>query len=204
MLCLTLLPLTRRTNNNWLFKNKTPLQESKGMGVRLEHLSVQQRPKQMVLEGLEKQVHIDHTLSLPQASTVHVERCPLRLQLLQWEKRIQKGQSAFLRLLCGSLYSDLTRGCRESVGLNTGNLTMTEKGEASNNQCMDLGKPNSYLQCPSSNCSQQFCSSAELSQWCSLTREVGRVQICLIQILKQGVMPALEPGLPPARQGAES
>lgn len=35
-------------------------------------------------------------------------------------------------------------------------------------------------------------------------QELGRVQIRLIQILEQGVMPALEPGLPTARQGAES
>lgn len=106
MLLLTLLPLTRRTNNNWLFKNKTPLQESKGMGVRLEHLSVQQRPKQMVLEGLEEQVHIDHIVPSPGQHSTCGE-VPLETLAPPVGKRIQKGQSAFLPALQLALWESL-------------------------------------------------------------------------------------------------
>lgn len=159
----------------------------------------------MVLEGLEKQLHIDRIArNFPRPAQYHVERCPLSLQLLQWEKRIQKGQSAFLLALQVALWEPLLWSHPLGVAWNlwgstTGNLTVMEKGGACDNQYMDLGKQNSYLQCPSSNCNQKFCSSAELSWWCSLTRELGRVQIRLIQILKQGVMPTLKPGLPTAR-----
>ena len=66
-----------------------------------------------------------------------------------------------------------------------GNLTMTEKrGGASTNQHVDLGRLSLYLQSPSSNTNQWFGSSAEPSQEHTLTKELGGVQICLIQILK--------------------
>lgn len=53
----------------------------------------------------------------------HVEGSPLSLQFLQWEKRAQGRQSVSmpsLRLLCGSLYSDLSpwRFSRESARLS--------------------------------------------------------------------------------------
>lgn len=71
-------------------------------------------------------------------------------------------------------------------------------------QHMDLDRQSSYLRCPSSNSNQLLCSSAELSWRCTLTRELGRVQSCLIQNLRQGVLPALESGLPIPRQVAKS
>lgn len=89
----------------------------------------------------------------------------------------------------------------------TGNLTVMHKGRrflACKNQHMDLGRTNSYLQCPSSNPNQMFCSSAESSQRCTLARELSRLQNCLIQILKQGVLSILEPNFPTPRQEAES
>lgn len=65
--------------------------------------------------------------------------------------------------------------------LTTGNLTVMEKkGGPCNNQCSGLGRQSSHPPCPSSNPNQQLCSSAEPRWWCSLTRELGGMQVCLI------------------------
>ena len=77
-------------------------------------------------------------------------------------------------------------------------------GGTCNNQHIDLGKRSSYLQHPSSNPNKQLCSSADSNQGRTLTRERGKVQICLIWILKGGVLLDLEPGLSIPRQGVES
>lgn len=74
---------------------------------------------------------------------------------------------------------------RGMCGAQSLNLSVTEGVGACNNQHKNLGQPSSYLQCRSSNQNQLLCSSSEQSPWCTLTRELGRVQICRIWILKQ-------------------
>ena len=76
-------------------------------------------------------------------------------------------------------------------------------GGSCNNHHMDSGRPSSYLQCPSRMPSQKHCSSAEPSWGHNLIKELSKVHIGLIQILKQGVVLALEPGLSTPRQGVE-
>ena len=71
-------------------------------------------------------------------------------------------------------------------------------------QHMDPGRPSSYLQHPSSHHNQWFCPSAEPSWGCTLMRELGQEQFCLIQIPRQGVLLAPELSLPMHRQGGES
>lgn len=89
-------------------------------------------------------------------------------------------------------------------GSATGNLTVMEKREGvCKNQHMDLGRLSSYRQCTSSNPNQWLSSSAEPSWGYTLTTELGGVQICLIWILTQGILPALEPSLPTPRQGVQ-
>lgn len=89
-------------------------------------------------------------------------------------------------------------------GSTLGNLIMIEKeGGAHNNQHTNLGRSNSYLQCPKTNPNKQFSSSAEPSKGSTLTRKQDGVQIRLFQILK-GVLMALEPSLPMTRKGAKS
>lgn len=130
----------------------------------------------------------------------HVERSLLSLWLLQWEKTTHGRQPEPQN--CGSLCSDLTsKGLQENLcGSTTGNLTSIEKGRgACNNQLWDLSRASSYLQYPSGNSDQQFCSSAEPTQGCALAREYSGVQICLVWSLM-----AQEPSLPMLRQGAKS
>lgn len=82
---------------------------------------------------------------------------------------------------------------------------MIEKiGETCNSQQVDLGKLSSYLPWLSSNPELWLCSSVEPNPECTLTRELSEVQICLIQILKQGSLKTLEPHLSLPRQGAKS
>jgi len=63
------------------------------------------------------------------------------------------------------------------------------RGRSCNNQHTDLGKPSSYLQCPSVNPYQQFCSSVEPRRGLILTRELSGVQICLILWALEPVCP---------------
>lgn len=126
---------------------------------------------------------------------------PLSLQFLQWEKRTPgyKPCPPYYGSLCGSTYSDLVpQELQENLwGSTTGNMAvMMKRGEGCNNQHTDLGRP--------SNPNQWLCSSAEPSQRCTVTWELGGMQMCLIWILKQGVLPALEFSLPMHRHGAES
>ena len=61
-----------------------------------------------------------------------------------------------------------------------------------NSQHSDLGRPSSFLQHPRSTPSQSVaCLSAEPRWRCSLTRELGGVQICLIWDIKWGTWPCL-------------
>ena len=69
---------------------------------------------------------------------------------------------------------------------------MQKRGGACNNQHTDPGRPCLHLQCPTGDPSQRLCSSAEPSQGHVLTRELCGVWICLIQILKGGVLLAPE------------
>ena len=74
---------------------------------------------------------------------------------------------------------------RNLLGLTTGNMIVMEKqGGACNNQYSDYDRLSSYVQHPSNSLNQQLFSSTEQRQWCSLTRELGRVQDCLIWIIK--------------------
>lgn len=75
-----------------------------------------------------------------------------------------------------------------------------ERG-ACNNQHRDVYRLSFYLQCVSSYPNPQICSSAKLAWQHTLTKRLSREQICLIQILKQKVLPALEPM---CRQGTKS
>ena len=77
---------------------------------------------------------------------------------------------------------------------------MENAGEVYGNQHLDLGRLSFYLQGPTSSPNQQLYSSSEPSWWCSLTRKLSGVQVCLIWALKGGVLPVLEPGLPTLRQ----
>lgn len=107
--------------------------------------------------------------------------------------------------LMGTPYYDLTPwGLQGNLQCSTTeNLIGKEKeGGVCNKQHKDFGKPCSYLQCPGSNSNQWIYSSAEPSRWCTLTRKLSGLQIYLIQILKRGVLLALDPGLPRPRQGA--
>lgn len=108
-------------------------------------------------------------------------------------------------LLYRSPYSDLPAwGVHGNLqGSTTGNLTVMEGGGGYINQHMDLSRPSLSLQCPSSNPEVLFCSSAESNQGWSVTKEVIRVQICLILIFKW-ILPVLEPGLPMPRERAKS
>lgn len=80
----------------------------------------------------------------------------------------------------------------ESSGLG---IDCDREGERSlQNQHRELGRQSLYLKYPNinSNPNQQLCSSSEPG-WHTLTRELSRVQICLISILKQRVLLAQEP-----------
>ena len=59
-----------------------------------------------------------------------------------------------------------------------------KRGRGWQKQHMDPGRPSSYLQHPSSHHNQWFCPSAEPSWGCTLMRELGQEQFCLIQILR--------------------
>ena len=102
--------------------------------------------------------------------------------------------------LCRSRYSDFMPEGMKPYQRNllcsaTGNLIDREKGWACNNKLPDLGTPHSYVQCPSSHLNRCLCSSAEPVR-CrreTLTKEFSGVQICLFQILRWGVLLALNP-----------
>lgn len=125
-------------------------------------------------------------------AATHQSHCPSRRPARgNWETTIPTA----LGLLCGTSYSGLAPwGLQGNLqGSTMGNLTMIEEGrEVGNNQHMDLSKSNLYQQCPSSNNNQQLCSFAEPSLGSALNRELRRMQICLIWILKH----CLEPVLP--------
>lgn len=92
----------------------------------------------------------------------------------------------YCELLCGSPYSDFAlQGWRGICRTHWDADYNGERERACDNQHMNVSRPNSYLQGPTSNPNQWFCSSVESNWVCILTRELGGVQICLIQILKK-------------------
>lgn len=89
----------------------------------------------------------------------------------------------YCQSLCGRHQSDLI-----PLGLQsnlwepaTGKPTIMENGGGTyNNQHSYFSRLSSCLQCPNNNPNQQLCSSVEPSQWCTLTRKLRGVKICLI------------------------
>ena len=79
-----------------------------------------------------------------------------------------------------------------------------KRGRGWQKQHMNPGRSSSYLQHSSSYHNQWFCPSAEPSWGCTLMRELGQEQFCLIQIPRQGVLLAPELSLSIHRQGGES
>lgn len=139
--------------------------------MRPKHLHKPHRPRQTTLEGLDKQLHLDH-ISSPHASAAQCREVSPELWFLQWEKRTQRGQDSpsIVSHFCRSPCTDLTPWeLQENPWASvTGNLPAMEKGEGDcNNQHMDHGRQSSYLQCPKSNSNQGFCSSAEPSEKCT-------------------------------------
>ena len=94
----------------------------------------------------------------------------------------------------------------KSVGLNPWDLWWwREEGLATTitGILADLGRLSLYLQFPNSFPNKQLCSPVEATWGCTLTGELRGVQICLIWILKGGVLLALEPRFPIPGQGAK-
>lgn len=170
---LILLLLTRTTNNysptihHW--ENPRTRSEAESPACT--------RHQDRLYENNERSSYTPTTLPLPQAGQRNLgDNHPHSTGLALWD------------LLLSSYPMGIAR---ESA--TTGNLTMIEKGrEGGNNQHMDLSKSNLFQQCPSSNNNQQLCSFAEPSLGSTLNRELRRMKICLIWILKR----CLEPGLP--------
>lgn len=80
-------------------------------------------------------------------------------------------------------------------GFTPGNLIVMEKWVgACNNQHSDLCRLSSYLQCPSKCQNQHLHPSVEPKQWSRMTRKLGRVKVCLIQVLKSTASPRIWSG----------
>lgn len=145
----------------------------------------------------------------PKLTQHHTKRFPLSLQFFQWKDSTQGRHPASPALWVTSWYSPLwsiLQGLWGNLwGLTTMNLiVMEERGEASNNQNLNLCRPRSYLEHPSSGPKQWLCSSAKPSQWHSLTRELDRVQVCLILLLKGRAFPSWSLVFPDSGRVAES
>lgn len=79
-----------------------------------------------------------------------------------------------------------------STGINPWEYECGKEGRwVCNNKYMNLGKQCSYVRCPSTNPNQWFCSPAKSNQGFSGTRERWGIQICLIWILRGGILMAL-------------
>lgn len=139
-----------------------------------------------------------------------MEMPPLRL-VLPVRKENPGGTGRSLQN-CGALsrcqyllQSHTVERAGKSMGLNRWECDYNgEGGVACNNQHIDLGRLSSYLQCLSNNPNLRFCSSAKPSWGHIMIRELNRVQVYFICILKQGVLPAIDSSLPTSRQGTES
>lgn len=87
----------------------------------------------------------------------------------------------------------------------TGNMTMRKKGGVvCNNQHPNLGLLSPHLQRPSGTFNQHLCSSTEPCLGHTPTWELSKVQICLIWILEQNILPTLERREPMTNQRADS
>ena len=60
-----------------------------------------------------------------------------------------------------------------------------EEGRDLQQIALGFGRSSSYLQSTNRNPNQQLRFSAESSQCCSLARELGKVQVCLIWVLQK-------------------
>ena len=129
-------------------------------------------------------------LPLPQFSCSTAQRGPPRAS----GKRDPRGTISPARALWEPPLWSYPRGLQ-------GNLTVTEQGAGMQQPAQGSYRRRLHLRCPSSNSSLQPVSSAELNWRHTLTRALSSVQSCLIQILKQGVLPSLEPT---SRQGTKS
>lgn len=127
------------------------------------------------------------------------------------KQNIEGGQAAPLRTvgyLLGASTLVLHHEVRgKSVGLNPWDLRWW-RGEGLATTITgilaDLGRLSLYLQIPSCFPNEQLCSPIEETCGYTLTGGLQGVQICLIRILKGGVLLALEPRLPIPVQGAKS
>ena len=127
------------------------------------------------------------------------------------KQNIEGGQAAPLRTvgyLLGASTLVLHHEVRgKSVGLNPWDLRWW-RGEGLATTITgilaDLGRLSLYLQIPSCFPNEQLCSPIEETCGYTLTGGLQGVQICLIRILKGGVLLALEPRLPLPVQGAKS
>lgn len=81
----------------------------------------------------------------------------------------------------------------QTAGLRHWEWDSYEKAErASKNKHGDLGRLRSYLQYPSTSPNQQLFSFAQPREWCSLTRELGRVQVYFL-CLRPSLFPTTHP-----------
>lgn len=141
----------------------------------------------------------------------HAKKFPLSLQFLQWEERARADKHPcpdpstvghFVRTTTLILPHEDTR---EPVVLNHWESDCERKGGEGTTKTSTWTLSDwIYICSQSSNSNQHFCLFTEPSQGCTLTRKLGRVQIWLIWILKQGVLLVLAPSVPTSRWGAES
>ena len=193
------LPITRRTTNNYS-RTRHHWEKLQHRGEGVAPPCTAETKRDYIRRVREAATHWLHCPS-PRPAQHHMERSPLSLWFLQWEKRTQGDNQHWGHFVGAPTLILHRRDYKESSGSISGNLTVMEKrGGACNKQHRDLGRLSSHLQCPSSDPNQWLCSSAEPNPGHTLTRELGRMLICLIQILKWGVLPALEPGLLTSRQ----
>lgn len=127
----------------------------------------------------------------------HTERFPPILQFLRRKENLGgkwATKPALWMTLCDSLLWHGTQGLQGRLwDSTTGNTTVIKKrGVVCNKQQPDLGLLSSHPLCPSGNFNQRLCSSTEPCLGHAPAWELSKVQICLIWILKQKVLPTLE------------
>lgn len=134
-------------------------------------------------------------LPLPQAVHHHLEKSLRRHSYLLWREKKKKKtahkDNYFAPALYVTLWVTLLWSHGDSRGISGVQPLLQshcygEEARALNTQRSDLDKRNSYLQCPRKNPNCWFCSFAELSHRCTLSRELGQGRkggICLTQIL---------------------
>lgn len=143
-------------------------------------------------------------LPLPHPRTAHEEVSPEHP--VSWLRKENPKAQSNLPSILGHLMGSCTLILqhRDFRGSTIGNLTVMEKRVRDwNRQHTGVVRLSPHLPCPSNNPNPWLCSSVEANQGHALTRELSRVQICLIQI-RWEVLPALELHLHMSRKGDES